>query len=464
MGRPAAELVGMHQRDVHPSDEAERYEAMFRQRAGGQEVQRLKPELEIQRPDGSRVPVEITPALVEVDGRRIVLGNFRDVTARRNLEQQLRQAEKMQAIGQLAGGIAHDFNNRLVAILGFAELLARQLPEGPLRKYAERIVRNSRRAATLTGQLLAFARKANYQVVPADLHTAVREVALFLTHAVDKSISVRVHLEARRAVTLGDPAQLENALLNLALNARDAMPAGGTLTLRTADATLTGEDRRRLGLAPAPAKFVAVAVTDTGTGMDEEVRTHLFEPFFTTKRMGEGTGMGLAAVYGTIQSHQGAIDVDTQVGRGTTFTLFLPLAEADPAQAQVEQLPPRPRDARILVVDDEADVRELVRDMLGSLGYQVVTCRDGREAAALYEREWQTIDLVILDLIMPRLGGRATLAKLRAANPKVKAVIATGVGPEGEAAEMMREGAVGFVQKPFALLELAERIGQALVA
>jgi CheY-like chemotaxis protein len=370
----------------------------------------------------------------------------------------------MQAIGQLAGGIAHDFNNRLVAILGFAELLSRQLPEGPLRRYAERIVRNSRRAATLTGQLLAFARKANYQAVPVDLHTAIREVVLFLTHGVDKRISVRMHLDARRATTLGDPAQLENALLNLALNARDAMPEGGTLTLRTANVALDDEERRRLGLDPAPDGFVSVRVTDTGTGMDEQVRAHLFEPFFTTKRMGEGTGMGLAAVYGTVQSHHGAIDVDTRVGNGTTFTVYLPVEESEPTRAQPEALPPRAREARILVVDDEADVRELVRDMLGTLGYQVVTCRDGVEAAALYEREWAKIDLVILDMIMPRLGGRATLARRRAINPKVKAVVATGVGPDGEAAEMMREGAVGFVQKPFALRELAGKVGSALEA
>jgi two-component system cell cycle sensor histidine kinase/response regulator CckA len=242
------------------------------------------------------------------------------------------------------------------------------------------------------------------------------------------------------------------------------MPEGGTLTLRTADVALDAEARRRLGLSPTPGALVSVAVTDTGTGIDEHVRAHLFEPFFTTKRMGEGTGMGLAAVYGTVQSHGGAIEVDTQVGRGTTFTVYLPVEEGEPARAQPEAMPARAREARILVVDDEADVRELVRDMLATLGYQVVTCRDGVEAAALYEREWAKIDLVVLDMIMPRLGGRATLARLRATNPKVRAIVATGVGPDGEAAEMLREGAVGFVQKPFALRELAAKVGAALEA
>jgi two-component system, cell cycle sensor histidine kinase and response regulator CckA len=462
MGRPASELVGRHQHELHPPEEVERYEGIFREHA--RELDRLsrQGDVVVLRPDGTHIPVEITAAVVEIGGRKIVHGIFHDITERVHLEQQLRQAEKMQAIGQLAGGIAHDFNNRLVAILGFAELLARQLPDGQLRKYAERIVRNSRRAATLTGQLLAFARKANYQAVPVDLHAAIREVVLFLTHGVDKRIAVRMHLEAPRPSTLGDPTQLENALLNLALNARDAMPEGGTLTLRTANVTLGPVERRHLGLEPAPEGFITVAVSDTGTGMDEHVRAHLFEPFFTTKRMGEGTGMGLAAVYGTVQSHRGAIDVETQLGRGTTFTLYLPSETAEPARAAPEALPPRPRDARILVVDDEADVRELVRDMLVALGYQVVTCRDGVEAAELYGREWATIDLVVLDMVMPRLGGRATLARMRATNPAVKAILATGVGLEGDATEALREGALGFVQKPFALRELAAKVGGAL--
>jgi PAS domain S-box-containing protein len=460
MDRPASDLVGRHQRELHPPTEVERYEGIFREHA----THRLSmmTDVTVQRPDGSRVPVEITAAVVEMGGRRIVYGIFHDLTDRVRLEQRLRQAEKMQAIGQLAGGIAHDFNNRLVAILGFAELLARQLPEGSLRKYAERIVRNSRRAATLTGQLLAFARKANYQAVPVDLHAAIREVVIFLTHSVDKRISVRMHLDAARPCALGDPTQLENALLNLALNARDAMPGGGTLTLRTANVKLVQEQCDRLDLLPAPGGFVSVSVSDTGTGMDEQVRAHLFEPFFTTKRMGEGTGMGLAAVYGTVRSHRGAIEVDTRVGRGTTFTIYLPVEEAEPARPPAESLPPRPRDARVLVVDDEADVRELVRDMLETLGYQVVTCRDGLDAVAVYEREWATIDLVVLDMVMPRLGGRATLARLRAINAEVRAIVATGVGLDGEAAEVMREGAVGFVQKPFALRELAAKVGAAL--
>jgi PAS domain S-box-containing protein len=461
-GRPREELVGLHQGELHPPDERDRYLGIFHEHASLVDEAGRAVDVGVLHADGRIIPVEITGTSVEIGGRRIVHGVFRDLTERRRLEQQLRQAEKMQAIGQLAGGIAHDFNNRLVAILGFAELLARQVPEGSSRRYAERIVRNARRAANLTGQLLAFARKGNFQVAPVDLHAAVREVLLFLTHGIDKRITLRMQLTAPRPVTLGDPAQLENALLNLALNARDAMPAGGTITFRTANVILEEDQRARLGLEPSPEGFISVAVSDTGHGMDEHVRAHLFEPFFTTKKMGEGSGMGLAAVYGTVQSHRGAVEVESAVGKGTTFTLYLPLVA--PEQPAVEPAPAstRPRHARVLVVDDESDVRELVRDMLASLGCEVMACRDGLEAAMLYAREWQTFDLVILDMVMPRLGGRATLARLREVNPQVKAILMTGHGPEGEAADILNDGAVAFVQKPFAMRELAEQVDAAL--
>jgi PAS domain S-box-containing protein len=414
--------------------------------------------------DGRVFWVEVSMCLAKLDGEDRLLVTVRDIERRKaeqlqraSLENRLRQAEKMDAIGQLAGGVAHDFNNQLTAILGYGELLRLSAKDEDSASFAEHIVRASRRSADLTRQLLTFARKGTYQVVPVDVHALITEVVGLLERSIDKRITLRTTFMEGPAVVLGDPTQLEAALLNLAINARDAMPDGGELTIATRP--LPPEARARKSTPPAPGPWVRIAVTDTGTGMSEPTLKRLFEPFFTTKEPGKGTGMGLASVYGAVQIHKGTISVDSQVGRGTTFELDLPLAEA-----AVEGPRGEPRalenlaQVRVLVIDDEQDVRDLLRELLARAGCEVRTCQDGAEALALFAEEWRRIDVVILDLMMPRMSGRDVFTALRRIDPGVKILLASGYSLDGEAQALLDEGAIGFLEKPFDLSTLLEKL------
>jgi PAS domain S-box-containing protein len=370
-----------------------------------------------------------------------------DITERRRLEERLRQTEKMEAIGQLAGGVAHDFNNQLAGIMGYAELLERRLDDPHDRRFAERIISTASRAAELAAQLLAFARKGNTISAPVNLHDIVHEVVSILAHSIDRRIRIRQHLDASPPWTVGDPTALQNALLNLGLNARDAMPEGGELVFATSVEALPVP-----GAPPdlPPGRYVRLDATDSGAGMTEETQRHLFEPFFTTKERGKGTGLGLAAVYGIVQNHRGAITVRSAPGRGTTFAIYLPASEP-PAGAQPTDAgaTATPRRVRVLLADDEAPVRETVSHRLRGEGHTVVTAEDGVEALRYYEASWREIDLVILDLMMPRMGGRDAFVAMRRINPDLRALVISGYSVEGEAQEMLEAGVLGFLQKPF---------------
>ncbi|NLI77261.1 MAG: PAS domain S-box protein [Candidatus Riflebacteria bacterium] len=416
----------------------------------------------------------------------LTVGTHIDITDRVHLEERLRQAEKMQAIGQLAGGVAHDFNNQLAGILGNAELFLKRLTDPALRAMAENIRKASLRAAELTSQLLAFARKGKFANTMVDVHALIGEVAGILQHSIDRRITVRQRLEADPPLTTGDPTQLQSALLNLALNARDAMPEGGELTFATSHVVVAA---RTPTLDVSPGPYLDIRVTDTGIGMTPEVRQHLFEPFFTTKEPGKGTGLGLAAIYGTVQHHRGAITCDTEVGRGTTFRILLPAAAAAPAPARPSppkipatffsaSPPATPRAAptpsapggngalpdrkRVLLADDEEVVREAAATMLESLGFEVATCLDGDEAVGFYREHWQRIDLVILDINMPRMNGREAFLAMRAINPGIRAVLASGFSLDGVASQAREEGVRGFLPKPFQLEDLARMVGEVL--
>ncbi len=414
--------------------------------------------------DGRVFWVEVSMCLATLDDEERLLVTVRDIERRKaeqqqraSLETRLRQSEKMDAIGQLAGGVAHDFNNQLTAILGYGELLRLAAKDAESASFAEHIVRASRRSADLTRQLLTFARKGHYQVVPVDVHALVIEVIALLERSIDKRITIRTEFKDGEAVVLGDPAQLEAALLNLAINARDAMPEGGTLTISTR--ALEPDGRARKSTPPAPGPHLRISVTDTGTGMSEATLKRLFEPFFTTKAPGKGTGMGLASVYGAVQIHKGTIAVDSQLGRGTTFEIDLPLAQTavDEPRNEPRALADLAR-LRVLVVDDEPDVRELLRQMLARAGCQVRTSQDGAEALALFAREGRDIDVVILDLMMPRMSGRDVFAALRRLDPGVKVLVASGYSLDGEAQALLDDGAIGFLQKPFELGTLLAKL------
>jgi signal transduction histidine kinase/CheY-like chemotaxis protein len=360
------------------------------------------------------------------DGKVVrVITVVRGTTEVVRAQERLRQAEKMEALGQLAGGIAHDFNNQLAAILGYAELLRARLTDPGLREDADMIGRAASRSADLTRQLLAFARKGKVLSETIDVHAVLREIVALLGRTVDKRIRIRMELDDVACLTTGDPSQLHTALLNLAINARDAMPEGGELVFRTSRLSLSDERSRAHHLAPGA--YVQIAVSDTGVGMNEATRRRLFEPFFTTKEPGKGTGMGLAAVYGTVLGHQGAIAVQSEPGKGSTFTVLLPLSTTGQAGARPAVDVPADNIARnVLVVDDEPAVRSMIRDALEDLGWSVTAYADSRQAVRWYAEHGASIDLVILDMAMPLLNGADTLKALRAINPAVRAVIASG--------------------------------------
>lgn len=418
--------------------------------------------------DGHRRRLSFSTSLLESgDGASAVLALVSDMTDRERMLEQLRQSEKMEAIGQLAGGIAHDFNNQLAGILGLADLLVRDLTvEEPLhfndatrKKSATRarqILEICLRARDVTQQLLAFARRGRYQTAPVDLNEVVHQIVSLLTHSIDKRIELRVEPSPEPAVVLADTSQLQSALLNIALNARDAMPTGGQLSFSV---SLAGPAPDSVGDA-----FVQVAVSDTGTGMSEATRSRVFEPFFTTKPQGKGTGMGLAAVYGTVKSHGGIIDVVSSLGTGTTFRLLLP-RHKDPSphiQLRVVRSSPPSNRARILLVDDEQVVRETLAEILRELGHEVTSCVDGLEALDRFLVQWRDIDLVILDMVMPRKGGHDVFRKMLEVNPDVRVLLISGHSVELEAREVLALGAAGFLQKPFSIESLAKVVDQVL--
>jgi len=423
-------------------------------------------EFEYVRKDGSALWGELLATFLRDSSGKVtaVQGVVRDTTARRRadderarLQEQLRQAAKMEAIGYLAGGVAHDLKNQLAGIAGNAEILKFRAAENrAILDAADVILQCSRRCADLTGKLLSFARKSSYQPVETDVHDLVREVVAILERSIDKAIQIVVDLSAPSSTVIGDPTQLQSALLNVAVNARDAMPNGGSITFATA--VVSGE-RTPLARADHDASadsYVEIVVRDTGSGMDETTRDRIFQPFFTTKPPGKGTGMGLAAVHATVVAHNGAVLVDSAIGSGTSFSIYLPLAPAPTVSA------PLPAKGRILVVDDEPVIRHVLAARLRTLGYDVMTCADGAQAVEAYQEAKGRTDLVILDMVLPRLEGERVFAAVRAVNPSAKVVLMSGGGDDREIEELIRQGAVGFVRKPFSFSEVSAHVTAAL--
>jgi len=377
------------------------------------------------------------------------------------LEEQLQRGQKLEAIGQLAGGVAHDFNNLLTAILGNAELLRRHKgATADVREEIDEILSAGRRGAELVRQLLSFARKGAGQPVPVDVNTLVADTASLLRRGTTPNIFVHTELCEEPLVIDADAPMIENALLNLGINARDAMPEGGHLTFTTRRVVVDARSTDHLAGLP-PGTWVEVSVNDTGVGMSEDVKGHLFEPFFTTKAPGKGTGLGLASVYGTVKAHAGQIGVASEPGRGTQFSLYLPLVDGDPeptAASEPEAVTPRP--SHILLVDDDDAVRSAAKRMLIELGCTVSTAVDGLEALEFFGAHRRDVDLVILDLQMPNLDGRTTFRELRRIEPKVRVLITSGYAAKDEAEKCLTEGALDFLPKPFTLDELSRAIGR----
>jgi len=377
-------------------------------------------------------------------------------------EAKSRQAMKMEAIGQLAGGIAHDFNNQLSGILGYSEMLIDSLKDEQHISDATHIKAGALRAADLTAQLLAFSHKGKALSAPVNIHKLIAEVAGILEHSINKQITIRQTLEAEPETTQGDPNQLQNALLNIAINARDAMPDGGKLIFETAVTELDETFFQDHPTEGHPGTYLMISISDNGCGMDAQTQTHIFEPFYTTKEVGEGTGMGLASVYGTIHNHKGVISVYSEVGHGTTFRIYLPLIDTASPQEQTNNSKPITGTARILLVDDEELIRDFATRALERLGYQVISCSNGREAVDCYEQSWRKIDLVLLDMMMPVMGGRETFARMKKINPAILAILSSGYSIDGAAQSILDDGVRAFIRKPYQLLQLSEQVAQVL--
>lgn len=419
--------------------------------------------MDVRVKDGSDLHVLIFGRLIHIGGRISVVATLVDLTHQQLLESKLMHAQKMEALGTLAGGIAHDFNNLLMAIQGNVTLALLGLgPSHPQFKTLQSVENLTKSGAKLTGRLLGYARKGKYEARVLELNQLVRNTSETFA-GMRKDVRVQREFSGDLFPAEVDQGQMEQVLLNLFINAGDAMPDGGSLFLRTANVTYEAVKRRVY--APKPGNYVLIEVTDTGKGMDEATKSRIFEPFFTTKEIGKGTGLGLASVFGIIKAHGGYIDFESALGRGTTFSIFLPATEKQFVRASDE----RKRNIRegngtILMVDDEERVLCVCGDLVRSLGYKVLEARGGREALDLYKGSKEEVDLVILDMVMPDMNGRETYEHMKRINPGQKILLCSGYSPDSHVKEMLNRGCDGFIQKPYDLTELSGKIRRILNA
>jgi PAS domain S-box-containing protein len=415
---------------------------------------------------GDIIPVSVSGAIYrDRDGNPVgSVINLRNIREQKELEAQLQHAQKMEAVGTLAGGIAHDFNNLLQAVQGYAELLLRG-KTGDEREFPamQKILRAARRGAELTRQLLTFGRKVESKKRPLDLNSEIQETRRLLERTIPKMIEIELQLTDDSRTINADPVQIEQLLMNLAVNAKDAMPAGGKLTVSTANITLD-EDYCQVHPEARPGDYVLLTVADTGHGMDQDTLEHIFDPFYTTKEVGKGTGLGLSMVYGIVKNHEGYITCTSEPGVGTTFSIYLPSMDLEgdrTGEESVESPMPGGRET-ILIVEDEESIRELGVEVFGNAGYTVHVTADGESALEFYRDKGETIDLIILDLIMPGMGGLRCLEELLRLNPKARILIASGYPTDDDTAEAVETGAKGFVRKPYKTDHMLRAVRQVL--
>jgi PAS domain S-box-containing protein len=462
LGRSEADIVGKTDRELYPLDLAVKYEADDQRVLRDDRRAELEEENVIQGRSRT-VRVIRTPVKDERGSVVGVLGMFWDVTEQRQLENKVRQVQKMEAVGQLAGGVAHDFNNLLTVILGNVSLLrAHRMPEEVENELLRTTEKAALRAAELTSKLLGFSRRTGLRLVETNLNGCVEETVLILRRTIDPAITIEMDAAPNLWDVEADPSQMNQVLMNLCLNARDAMPKGGRLRIETRNGVLDEEYARRHAEA-RPGEFVRLRVEDTGHGMASEVRQRIFEPFFTTKEPGRGTGLGLAMVFGIVRQHKGWIDCYSEVGRGTKFDIYLPRYKPrrEPVPGFAASQAPAGGHETILLVDDEPMIRSLGQNILESFGYQVILAEDGAKAVEIFRRDWQRIDLVILDLTMPGLAGRDAYEQLVQINPAVRVLFASGYSGE-EIAQVPDHRVQGFVRKPYLPEQLAQAVRASL--
>jgi two-component system cell cycle sensor histidine kinase/response regulator CckA len=449
---------------IHPDDRGRERKA-FDLGLSGSGVLRTS-ECRFRHKDGSWRVLEVVGRVIqdEKEGPSAVL-NVRDITERKGLEEQLLQSQKMEAIGRLAGGIAHDFNNLLFVILGYAEALEKRGGgTAPGDEIAE-IRKAAERAAALTRQLLAFSRRQVFERRTINVNTLLCDLDKMLRRLIGEDVSLTTLLDPNLGSVRADAGQIEQVIVNLAVNARDAMPDGGKLTIETRCVELDHEYARD-HLSVRPGRYVMVAVSDTGTGMDDETKSKIFEPFFTTKEQGKGTGLGLATVYGIVKQSGGSIWFYSEPGRGTSFKVYLPEVAGLVAGSgrETAALPPERGSETILLTEDEEAVRTLTRKMLAHCGYTILEAASPHQALEIARRHEQPIDLLLTDVVMPEMGGSDLAARLQALRPETRVLYMSGYTDDVIVRHGVLEQGCVFLQKPFTAHALSRKVREALSA
>ncbi len=414
----------------------------------------------------NKIHLEASLATIEWEGKPAVLGILRDMTAQKQLEEQLRHSQKIEAVGRLAGGLAHDFNNILTAIGGYADIIDRKVDDGPIKENIQEIITSSDRATKLIQQLLAFSRRQVIKPIPVNLNSIINAMDALLNRVVGENVDYRTYFEEDIGAIEIDPALLEQVIMNLVINARDAMPEGGTLTIETFNTELSS-DYGETHPDVMPGKYVALAISDTGFGIAEDIRDQIYEPFFTTKEKGKGTGLGLSTVYGIIKQSGGHVWCYSEVAKGTTFKIYFPRVDKEVVPAPVQKTIsdedyPKAKNETILIAEDEDSVRRFCNNVLTDLGYNVIQAKDGTEALQISQQKSKSIDLLVTDIMMPGLNGKELADRLWKENGDLKVIFISGYTNNVIVNRGIIDPGITFIQKPFSAKTLSIRVREVL--
>ena len=468
-GYTREELIGMSVSELDPELNNERIGERLQSLLSGET---LKFETVHYRKDGTSFPLEVCTKAVKIAGRPLLIfSTERDITERKkaeeeklNLEEQLQHAQKLEAIGTLAGGVAHDFNNLLTAIIGYGNLLKNEVGKNSLLiAYVNQILNSAERAANLTHNLLSFSRKQIINLMPINVNNIINSMKGFIQRIIGEDIEFSIFLSSKNLTVMADKHQIEHVLINLVTNARDAMPDGGNLTIRTGYKDVDNEFIKKHGYGNF-ASYALISVEDTGQGMDEETKERLFDPFYTTKEVGKGTGLGLSMAYGIIKQHNGYIDVQTEHGKGTVFNLYFPLirptVEEDKKPEDLTIL--KGGNETILVAEDETYVRDFIKEILLGYGYKVLEAIDGEDAIKILHTHKDKIQLAMLDVIMPKKDGKKVYEEIKKISPHIKVIFISGYATDILYKRGIIEEDIIFISKPIPPDELLIKVREIL--